>query len=189
MIGDPAARQRFARLISFFCFTRISGLENVPRSERVIVAMNHSGVIGGMALSTKLVRDIVFMSSVRFFRFPIVRRFAAKMTALFVGRADMLDTRITDEAQDIVAGGSMLGIMLPGLQMTQYKGPPKRGAIYLAYRCKAQLLPVRIERRFIIFVNIEIAPVLPPPSSVRGIDLDQRFDEVCSALRIERVPA
>lgn len=180
-LSDPALRRFLSRLAGRLHWVNVTGLEHVPPYGPVIVATNHSGVRGGLVFESLLKRDIVFTSSIRFFRFPLIRELARRIAVLYVSQADMMDTRLLDATTNIIEGGSMLGIMVQGRQMTQEEGPPKRGAVYLSYRLKARILPVQIKLRG-PYARIDIGEPMPPPAALTTTAMQQTMDELCDRI-------
>lgn len=183
MRGSPDFRRRLGRWLARLHWLTVEGLEHVPASGRTVVAFNHCGVRGGLLFESLIQRDVVFLASARFLRFALVRPLAEKLCAIFVSPADMTQMRLFREAGDAIDGGSLLGVMVPGRQMTATQGTPKRGAVYLAWRLKANLLPVEVRLRG-LRVRVRVSAALPPPRSVSARDLDARFAEVCAAIRV-----
>ena len=183
MVGDAQTRRRFARLLYALHWVDAQGLERIPAHGRVIIALNHSGVRGAMVLSHLMQRDMVMLGSVRFLRFWFVREFAQRLAVLFVSVADMLSPRLYDEMDNVMHGGSMIGIMVPGRQMTQVQGVPKRGAVYLAYRLQADILPISVIK-IGLYVRIRVGHVLPRPRGISHQLLHQSYRAVCLQLGI-----
>lgn len=186
MQGDPKIRRLLSRVLRMLHRVHVTGLQHVPPTGRVVAAMNHSGVRGALVFEALLKRDIVYVASGRFLRLPVIRERAMQMSALFVTKADMLSTRLFDEGEDIVSGGSMLGVMIEGIQMMEGQPLPKRGAMYLAYRLQADILPVRIRKRW-WRIDVEVHPLMPSPSSVNAKVLQASLDEVCQKIGLGKL--
>jgi 1-acyl-sn-glycerol-3-phosphate acyltransferase len=150
------------------------GLERVPSRGRVIIAMNHVGlgVRSGLLLSSLLERNITFLASTVMRRLPLSRQLASTFPVLFVSPADMLSTRLLDEADAVLGRGDLLGLMVDGREMDQRKGVTKRGAAWLAVRLGASLLPVSMRFGLTGLARVRVGEPLPPPSSASRQDLD-----------------
>ena len=181
MRGDPKLRRRFGRMLRALHFIDAQGVDRVPSKGRVVVALNHCGVRGALVFESTIARDIVFIASHRFFRVPLINKIARRISALYVSPADMICTRLLDEAADLVRGGSLLGVMVTGRQMNQVQAVPKRGAVYLAYRLQASILPVQVLKHGLV-VRIRVGDLMPPPRSVNAYDLNERLTQVCDQL-------
>lgn len=175
-------QHRICRLLRSIHRVDVFGLERVPPDGRVIMALNHCGVRGAFVFQSLIPRDIVFLASHRFLRLPLVGRIASLMSALYVSQADVLRTRILDEAADLMRGGSLLGVMVSGRQMAGTQGIAKRGVAWLAYRLGADILPVSVIKHG-LNIRIDVGARLPPPQSVNAHALEETLDDVCRHLR------
>ncbi len=150
------------------------GLERVPRHGRVILAANHVGLglRSGLLLSALLERDVTFLASTVMNRLPLFRTLTRFSPVIFVSRADMLSTRLLDEASAVLGRGALLGVMVDGREMDQRKGLAKRGAAWLAVRLGATLLPVSVRFGFLAATRVKVGELLPAPSSTSRVALD-----------------
>jgi hypothetical protein len=140
------------------------------------LATNYVGVRGGLLLTALLSRNLVFLASSGFFRFPI-----ARSLAVFVSPADMLATRLLDRVGEILDASVVLGVMVDGEQMDLRPGRPKRGAAYLAARLDADILPVRAELRGPL-ARFHVGEPVPKPAAVSRRALDAAMTQVVMAL-------
>lgn len=176
-------RHMLGRMLGFFHWIDIQGLERIPQSGRLILAVNHCGVRGGLVLEACLHRDVIYIASARFLHFPIIRQLARRIGAIFVSPMDMFTTRILDEATNVLDTGRMLGVMVEGRQMDLHQGELKRGAAYLAHRLSADILPVSVDMHG-LQLKIRIGDVLPKPVSVHASSLEQTMAEIALQLGI-----
>jgi 1-acyl-sn-glycerol-3-phosphate acyltransferase len=181
--GHPTLRRLAGLLLRLVHRIEIQGLDHVPTTGRLILAVTHCGVRGGLILETYLARDVVFVVSARFLRFPVIRNIAQQMGGVFVSSTDMLDTRLLDEASEVLAGDHLLGVMVQGRQMDEVAGQAKRGAAYLAYRLGADILPVQVSTRG-LRLHIRFGELLPHPVSARAHLLNRTMAAVCTQLGI-----
>ncbi|MFY0572009.1 lysophospholipid acyltransferase family protein [Archangium lansingense] len=173
MLQSPSAVW-LHRLVRRMHRIEAQGLERIPQQGRVILAVNHTGlgVRSGLLLSTLLERDITFLASTVMRRLPFSRQLARTFSVIFVSPADMLSTRLLDEAEAVLGRGALLGLMVDGREMNQRKGMTKRGAAWLAIRLGASLLPVSVRFGLTGNARVQVGELLPPPPSVSRQDLD-----------------
>lgn len=155
----------------------LEGIEHVPADGRIVVASNHAGVRGALLLGSLLKRDIAFVVSARFFKFPVVASMARRIGGVFVTPFDMFGVSMIDRCAQVLDQGSLLGIMTEGRMMRLEYGPPKRGAAYLAARLGACLLPVSVRLNGPLASVRIFAPMAPPPAVDR-----QSLDRVTQRL-------
>lgn len=160
---------------------RLEGLDQVPAGGRVVVATNHAGVRGALVLGSVLKRDIAFVVSARFFKFPVVATMARQIGGVFVTPFDMFGVSMMDRCAHILDQGSLLGIMTEGRMMHLEYGPPKRGAAYLAARLGARILPVSIGLIGPL-ARIRVFAPMATPNTVDRRSLDQVTHELATVL-------
>jgi 1-acyl-sn-glycerol-3-phosphate acyltransferase len=162
------------RLIRQVHRVRAHGLERIPPSGRVILAVNHVGLglRSGLLLSALLERDITFLASTVMRRIPFFLPLTRAFPVIFVSPADMLSTRLLDEAAGVLGRGALLGLMVDGREMDQRKGLTKRGAAWLALRLEASLLPVSVGFGLTGTARVRVGEPMPPPPSASRRDLD-----------------
>jgi len=168
--------RRLGQLLRLVHRVEAEGLDRVPAQGRFIVATPYVGVRGGLLLTALLSRNLVFLASAAFFRFP-----AARSLVVFVSPADMLATRLLDRAGEVLDAGALLGVMVDGEQMDLHPGRPKRGAAYLAARLGADILPVWAQLRGPL-ARFYVGEPVPKPASVSRRLLDAAMDQVTLAL-------
>jgi 1-acyl-sn-glycerol-3-phosphate acyltransferase len=183
MTGATSARRLAGRLLRVAHRVDAQGMERVPATGGLILAVTHCGVRGGLILETCMQRDLTFLASGRFLRFALIRSIARRMGAVFVSPADLLDTRVLDEAAEVLAGGRLLGVMVQGRQMDQVAGPVKRGTAYLACRLAADILPIHVSRSG-LRMRIRVGELLPPPACATAQAMNQTMAAVCAQLDI-----
>ena len=134
-------------------------------------------------MESLLKRDVVFIASGRFLRFPLIRGLAEELGAIFVSPGDMLSTRILDESFDAVSGGSLLGVMVEGRQMGITYGTVKRGAAYLAYKLSAKILPINVSKKG-PWIKVVVGELMPAPLSLTSSAIAETMRGVCKQLDI-----
>jgi 1-acyl-sn-glycerol-3-phosphate acyltransferase len=157
------------------------GFDRIPVQGRFIMATNHVGVRGGLLLTSLLSRELVFLTSARFLRFPLIRSLARRTAPVFVSPVDMLATCLLDRAGEVLDAGALLGVMVDGRQMDLRRGSPKRGAAYLAARLSADILPIRVQLRGPL-ARFHVGECVPMPTAVSRPVLDAAMMRVVMAL-------
>jgi 1-acyl-sn-glycerol-3-phosphate acyltransferase len=150
------------------------GLERIPPQGRAILAVNHVGIglRSALLLSSLVEREITFLASTVMRRIPLFSTLARAFPVILVSPADMLSTRLLDEAAAAMDRGSLLGVMVDGREMDQRKGLTKRGAAWLAVRLEATLLPLSVHFGLWGRAWAWVGAPLPPPASVSRAELD-----------------
>ena len=136
----------FARFV-FFCTqrTRITGLENIPRSGGFILASNHEGHVDPYCISAQTDRIIFWMARVEFFQSRFWRWFMSQSLAFPVNRRG-IPVRAIRTALRLLDQGQVVGIFPEGEVMTGAVsvlagGPIRRGACLLARRSGLPVVP------------------------------------------------
>jgi 1-acyl-sn-glycerol-3-phosphate acyltransferase len=148
--SDFALRRRVCRFllrtIGFTVLTRVDqiiGLENIPTEGPAILMINHISFVDPIIMVHVIPRDIVPLAKVESYEYPIVGIFPRLWGVIPVQR-DGVDRHAVQLALDVLRGGEILlvapeGTRAPALQ------PPREGAVYLASRSGAPIIPVGIE--------------------------------------------
>lgn len=136
----------FAKLLIFLIAdVKVYGLENLPRSGTCIVASNHLGRLdAALTLTVTNRRDLILMIAEKYERVAFWRFVARMLDAFFVNRYEP-DLKALREVTRRLQRGEFLVIAPEGTRSkTEALQPGKHGAIYLAQKTGAILLPVAL---------------------------------------------
>lgn len=122
----------------------IQDVENCPQEGRVILCSNHLGLSDPVRLIYAQNRQIFFMAKAELFHFKPFGWFLRKAGVFPVERGKG-DVSAIDTAGNLLEEECCLGIFLEGTRSkTGDLGKPKSGAVLLAYKYHAPILPVCI---------------------------------------------
>ncbi len=147
MTSSPPGQELLYHWLRSTFRIKVNGSERVPTNGAVIVATNHSGIVGGLLMASHLVRPLVFIATVDWARVPIWGALMQRYGQVWISTASVLDNRFLDHCRHVLDSGHMLGVMIDGKETNHQFGLPKRGAAYLAARLGAKLLPIRFQRQ------------------------------------------
>ena len=120
---------------------KVNGADNMPKNGGVIVCCNHASMTDPLRLAYSQRRQIYFMSKIELFKNKfvgfIIRALGAFTVSRGTGDKDAIDT-----ARKILDGNGVLGIFIEGTRSKDGKlQRPKSGAVRLASKCNASILP------------------------------------------------
>lgn len=150
-MGDfyKGAKKRLSGFVSRLFRLRVTGGENEPETGGMLVCCNHTSMLDVIALGAAFRRPLRYMAKKELFRVPIIAPLIRALGAFPVDRggADVASIRRTVA---LLGEGELVGIFPQG---HRYPGvdpattPVKSGAGMLAYRAKADILPVFIRTK------------------------------------------
>ena len=148
--ADFAARRRLCRfLLRKIGFTvlvkldQVIGLENIPVEGPAILMINHIGFIDPIILVHAVPRDIVPLAKVEVYQYPLVGIFQRLWGVINVQRVGV-DRNAVQLAFDVLDAGEILLVAPEGTRGPALQAP-REGAVYLASRSGAPIIPVAIE--------------------------------------------
>ncbi|NUM45676.1 MAG: 1-acyl-sn-glycerol-3-phosphate acyltransferase [Anaerolineales bacterium] len=148
--SEFAARRRLCRfLLRTIGFTvlvnldRVEGLENIPAEGPAILMMNHIGFVDPIILVHVAPREIVPLAKVEAYDYPVVGIFPRLWGVIPVQR-DGVDRHAVQMALEVLRAGEILLVAPEGTRGPALQ-PPREGAVYLASRSGAPIIPVAVE--------------------------------------------
>ncbi len=149
--GDYELRRRFCRfLLKTIGFTlmvrmeRVDGLENIPKTGPAILMMNHIGFVDPIILVHTAPRHIVPLAKVEAYDYPLVGIFPKLWGVIPVVRKNV-DRRVISQALEVLRAGEILLVAPEGTRNPALHSP-REGAVYLASRGNAPIVPVALEQ-------------------------------------------
>ena len=119
----------------------INGAGYMPQSGGVIICCNHASMTDPLRLAYSQRRQIYFMSKDELFKNKFVGFIIKKLGAFPVSRGKG-DKSALERAQGILGGSGVLGIFIEGTRSKDGSlQRPKSGAVMLAGKCGASILP------------------------------------------------
>lgn len=123
----------------------VVGLENIPAAGPVILAINHISFLDPVLVVSVLRRKVLPMAKVEVFRDVVLGPLVSAFDAFPVRRGE-IDRRAVQTALEILRLGGVLLIAPEGTRSpTGALLPGKEGAVYLAWRTGAPIVPVGVE--------------------------------------------
>ncbi len=139
-LANRALRVVFALILR----VELRGVENVPRSGALIVAISHSSFIDPVVIGAFLPREVVPMAKIEAFDYPILGALIRWYGAFAVRRGEV-DVRAFKNALAVLRRGLAMVIAPEGHRSeTGALQRGREGAIILALRSGAPLLPVAV---------------------------------------------
>ncbi len=144
-VGREAGRA----LVRFFftCFhqLRVRGVENVPSAGPVVIIANHGSFFDPVIIGLAVRRRVRFMAWRRVFEWPVVGRLSRWAGAFPVDLEKRQDLDSFQAGLRLLADAEIIGVFPEGSRAV---GPlmehAKLGAVYLAYRAGAAIVPVSL---------------------------------------------
>lgn len=148
--SEFAARRRLCRfLLRTVGFTilvkldQVNGLENIPAEGPGILMMNHIGFVDPIILVHAVPRDIVPLAKVEAYNYPVVGIFP-RLWGVIPVRRDGVDRHAVQMALEVLRAGEIILVAPEGTRGPALQ-PPREGAVYLASRSGAPIIPVAVE--------------------------------------------
>ncbi|MEH2072079.1 MAG: lysophospholipid acyltransferase family protein [Nostoc sp.] len=123
---------------------KIYGAENVPRWGSLVVVSNHASYFDPPIVSNCLRRPVAYMAKEELFNIPILAQ-AIKLYGAYPVSRGSADRNAIRSALEYLNNSWAVGVFLQGTRTPDGRiTDPKRGALLLAAKAKAPILPVSV---------------------------------------------
>lgn len=131
---------------------KIVGVENIPKSGKVILAGNHTNNFDSVLLMSSTKRNIHFLAKIELSR-GIKKIIFNNLGLIFVDRKKKSNGEVIDAAKQYLESNLVVGIFPEG---TTEKGcgyllPFKIGAVKLSYETNTDIIPFKISGEYKLF--------------------------------------
>ncbi|MBN2984335.1 MULTISPECIES: lysophospholipid acyltransferase family protein [Cohnella] len=180
---------RFSRALLRVLFAALyrfeaRGIGNVPLEGPVILASNHKSVMDPIALGIAVPRQIHFMAKSELFGIPLFGGLIRKLGAFPVKRGGVSKEAIRN-AIDLLQDGRVMAIFPQGTRNEDI-GMGKRGAVTMALRSDAKIVPVALIGNYRLFrkmIAVYGTPIDLKASAAAGVDMEAATEDMMSRIR------
>ncbi|TVY04547.1 lysophospholipid acyltransferase family protein [Cohnella terricola] len=182
---------RFARAILRFVYwllyrLEVRGVEQIPRDGPLVLCSNHKSLQDPITLGIWVPRKVHYMAKEELFRIPLFGSLIRALGAFPVKRGGVSKEAIRT-AITLLQGGNVMGIFPEGTR-NESVGMGKRGAVTMAVRAKAVVVPVALVgeyRPFRKMLAVYGAPIDLTPYAEQGTSesLEEATELIMSRIR------
>jgi 1-acyl-sn-glycerol-3-phosphate acyltransferase len=147
------------------------GTDRFPREGPVVLCSNHRTLQDPIVLGVRLPRQVHYMAKEELFRIPLFAPLIRALGAFPVKRGGVSKEAVKTAIR-LLQEGKVLGIFPEG-RRNQTIGVGKRGAVMMALRANARVVPVAIVGSYRPFAKIVVvygAPIEPEQLRAAGAD-------------------
>lgn len=134
---------------------KADGKEHIPAEGAVIVCCNHLSFWDPPVMGYVLPRKVRYMAKAELFRVPLLGRLITKLGAFPVKRGGISKESIK-LSLDLLDKGEMLLIFPEGTRNLDGRSAAKRGAVHLAFKTGAQIVPAAITGTYRPFSKVAV---------------------------------
>lgn len=165
---------RFCRLLARILFTLVyrleaRGISNIPSTGPVILCSNHKSLLDPITMGAWVPRKVHYMAKAELFTVPLLGPLIKSIGAFPVKRGGVSKEAIRT-AISLLQEGHVMGIFPEGTR-NESLGMGKRGAVSMAVRSKAMVVPVALVGDYRLFGKMTAvygAPIDMKPFAEQG---------------------
>lgn len=140
----------------------VTGLENLPESNRLVICSNHTHFLDPIAIAVAIPRDIHWMGKKELFENKLLNWFFLKLGAFPVNR-DEVELSTIKTSLRVLKKEQILGIFPEGTRVDGFDlKNAKAGAALISIKGKSPILPIYIDSTYRLFskIKVTIGPVI-----------------------------
>lgn len=163
----------------------VRGIEHIPAEGPVVLCSNHKSLQDPITLGVYVPRKVHYMAKAELFKVPLLGSLITAVGAFPVKRGGVSKEAIRT-AINLLKEGKVMGIFPEGTR-NQSVGMGKRGAVTMAMRAKATVVPVALVGDYRLFrkmLAVYGAPIDLQPYAEEGTTESQ---EAATALIMSRI--
>jgi 1-acyl-sn-glycerol-3-phosphate acyltransferase len=182
---------RFSRLTVRFVYRSLfrleaRGIANIPAEGPVILCSNHKSLQDPFTLGAMVPRKVHYMAKAELFRIPVIGPLIRGWGAFPVKRGGVSKEAIRT-AIELLQKGNVMGIFPEGTR-NESVGVAKRGAVTIALRSGAAVVPVALIGNYRLFRKMFVvygAPIDMRPFAEKGTTeaMEQATELIMSKIR------
>ncbi|WP_256757267.1 1-acyl-sn-glycerol-3-phosphate acyltransferase [Cohnella sp. WQ 127256] len=162
------------------------GVSNIPLDGPVILCSNHKSLLDPITLGVRVPRKVHYMAKEELFRIPLFGSLIRAVGAFPVKRGGVSKEAIRT-AINLLQAGNVMGIFPEGTR-NESVGMGKRGAVTMAIRSKAIIVPVALVgeyRPFRKMIAVYGAPIDLVPYAEQGTteSMEEATELIMSRIR------
>lgn len=149
-------RNTFKILYKILFRVEVDGLENLPKTGKLIICSNHISLLDPPLLACFLPRKISFMAKKELFKNPIMRYCITKLGSFPVDREGN-DLSAIKNSIKILKKDEALGIFPQGTRVKEFNiESVKPGIAMIGVKSKSPIIPVYIDSNYKIFSKVNV---------------------------------
>jgi len=135
--------------------SEVIGVDHIPSSGPVVVCSNHISTFDPPTLGIWMPRQIRYMAKAELFRIPVFGWLIRQLGAFPVKRGGVSKESIR-LAIDLLKSGELIGVFPEGTRNRASSGMGKRGAMHLAFKSGATVVPAAIIASYKPFSKVKV---------------------------------
>lgn len=161
---------------------KVSGSENIPKSQSVVFISNHQGNFDIPILLGYIDKPKAFIAKIELLKMPFIRTWMKHMKCVFMDRSDVRQSlrTISTAAEYLKQGYSMVIFPEGTRSKSASMGEFKPGSFKLALKAEAPIVPVTVrgsykimEQNGFLIKPAEVEIIISQPISTKGLTKEE----------------